>query len=147
MDSSPTEKIYVVVGNDVHNGLKILAWALEKWNSQPISIVILHVTYNIFMDYVYTPFGKLQANSINDEKLEVLRKYEEEKINKLLSKYVALCGKVPVEILEVEKFDEPMQKHIIDLIIGLGMNKINNNKINKIINNNTINKINDNKIK
>ncbi|CAL0311845.1 unnamed protein product [Lupinus luteus] len=124
MDSSPTEKIYVAVGNDVQDGLKTLTWALKKWNSQPISIVILHVTYNISMDYVYTPFGKLPASSVNDEKLEVLRKYEEEKINKLLSKYVALCGKVPVEILEVEKFDEPMQKHIIDLIMGLGMTKL-----------------------
>ncbi|KAE9613338.1 hypothetical protein Lal_00027757 [Lupinus albus] len=124
MDTTPTQKIYVAVGNDVQDGLKTLAWALKKWNSQPVSIVILHVSYNISMDYVYTPFGKLPASSVNDEKLEVLRKYEEDKINKLLSKYVALCGKVPVEILKVEKFDEPMQKHIIDLIIGLGVTKL-----------------------
>ncbi|KAK7252442.1 hypothetical protein RIF29_36377 [Crotalaria pallida] len=124
MDSTPSEKIYVAVGNDVQDGFQTLAWALKKWNSHPISIVILHVTYNTSKDYVYTPFGKLPARSVNDEKLEVLRKHEEEKINKLLSKYVALCGKVPVEIVEVEKFDEPMQKHIIDLILGLGITKL-----------------------
>lgn len=31
---------------------------------------------------------------------------------------------VPVEIHEVEKFDEPKQKHIIDLIIDLGITKL-----------------------
>lgn len=38
--------------------------------------------------------GKLPASSVSDEKLEVLRKYEEEKMNKLLAKYIAFCGKV-----------------------------------------------------
>jgi len=31
---------------------------------------------------------------------------------------------VSAEILEVEKFDEPMQKHIIDLISELGITKL-----------------------
>ncbi|KAK7309582.1 hypothetical protein RJT34_06429 [Clitoria ternatea] len=124
MDASKTEKIYVAVGNDAQDGFKTLNWALKKWNSHPISIVILHVTYNVSKDYVYTPFGKLPARSVSEEKVEILRKDEQEKINKLLSKYIALCGKVPAEILEVEKFDEPMQKRIIDLIFGLGISKL-----------------------
>lgn len=49
------EKVYVAIGNDLQDGLKTLEWALRKWNSHPISIVILHLTYNISMDYVYTP--------------------------------------------------------------------------------------------
>ncbi|KAK7307266.1 hypothetical protein VNO77_40172 [Canavalia gladiata] len=124
MDAIQREKIYVAVGNDVQDGFKTLNWALKKWNSHPISIVILHVTYNISKEYVYTPFGKLPARSVSDEKLEIIRKEEQEKINKLLSKYIAFCGKVPAEIVEVEKFDEPMQKHIIDLIFGLGITKL-----------------------
>ena len=31
---------------------------------------------------------------------------------------------MPAEILEVEKFDEPMQKRVIDLIFGLGITKL-----------------------
>lgn len=38
--------------------------------------------------------GKLPAKSVNDEKLEVLRKDEKEKIKKLFSKYISFCGKV-----------------------------------------------------
>lgn len=124
MDATRTDKIYVAVGNDAQDGFKTLNWALRKWNSHPISIVILHVTHNISKDYVYTPFGKLPARSVNDEKLEVLKKDEQDKINKLFSKYIAFCGKVPAEILEVEKFDEPMQKRILDLIFGLGITKL-----------------------
>lgn len=124
MDAIQREKIYVAVGNDAQDGFNTLNWALNKWNSHPISIVILHVTHNIPNDYVHTPFGKLPARSVSDEKLQILRKDEQEKINKLLSKYIAFCGKVPAEIVEVEKFDEPMQKRVIDLIFGLGISKL-----------------------
>ncbi|QCD90717.1 Rossmann-like alpha/beta/alpha sandwich fold [Vigna unguiculata] len=124
MDSIQTQKVYVAVGNDAQDGFKTLNWALKKWNSHPISVVILHVTHNTPMDYVYTPFGKLPARSVSEEKLQILRKDEQEKINKLFSKYVAFCGKVPAEILQVEKSDEPMQKRVIDLIFGLGITKL-----------------------
>ncbi|KAK7407195.1 hypothetical protein VNO78_08902 [Psophocarpus tetragonolobus] len=124
MDEIRTEKIYVAVGNDAQDGYKTLNWALKKWNSHPISIVILHVTHNSSKDYVNTPFGKLPARSVNEEKLQILRKDEQEKIKKLLSKYIAFCGKVPAEIVEVEKSDEPIQKHVIDLIFGLGITKL-----------------------
>lgn len=33
-------------------------------------------------------------SSVSEEKVEVLRRYEQEKINKILSKYVEFCGKV-----------------------------------------------------
>lgn len=49
------EKVYVALGNDIQDGFKTLQWTLKKWNSKPISIVILHVTYNISKDFVYTP--------------------------------------------------------------------------------------------
>lgn len=124
MDAIQTEKVYVAVGNDAQDGFKTLNWALKKWNSHPISVVILHVTHSTPMDCVYTPFGKLPARSVSEEKLQILRKDEQEKINKLLSKYVAFCGKVPADILEVEKSDEPLQKRVIDLIFGLGITKL-----------------------
>lgn len=38
--------------------------------------------------------GKLPVSAVSEEKLEVLRKYEQEKTDKLLSKYIAFCGKV-----------------------------------------------------
>lgn len=55
MDAAEPEKVYVAVGNDVDDGFKTLEWTLRKWNSHPISVAILHVTDNIFPDYVYTP--------------------------------------------------------------------------------------------
>ncbi|EFH42934.1 kinase family protein [Arabidopsis lyrata subsp. lyrata] len=87
------EKVYIAVGNDVQEGYKTIHWALKKWNNIPISIVLLHLC-NISQDFVYTPFGKLPASSVSEEKLQVLRKYEEQKIDKLLSKYITFCGKV-----------------------------------------------------
>ncbi|KAK7259997.1 hypothetical protein RIF29_25670 [Crotalaria pallida] len=62
---------------------------------------------------LYVPsitIGKLPARYVNDEKLEVLKKHEG-KINKLLSKYVALCGKkwscfLPHDILEDDSSSE-----------------------------------------
>ncbi|KAI4314425.1 hypothetical protein L6164_027336 [Bauhinia variegata] len=118
------EKIYVAVGNDWQDGFKTLGWALKNWSSDSISIVILQFDSNISKDYVYTPFGKLPARSVNDEKLEILRKCEQQEIKNKLSEYIAFCEKVPAEILEVEKFDEPIQKRITDLIFGLEINKL-----------------------
>lgn len=46
MDATPAEKIYVALGNNVLDGFHTLAWTLSKWNSHPISIVILHVKYD-----------------------------------------------------------------------------------------------------
>ncbi|XWS41659.1 hypothetical protein CRYUN_Cryun17cG0101300 [Craigia yunnanensis] len=117
------EKIYVAVGNDIQDGCKTLAWTLRKWSSQPISIVLLHVSCNISKDIVYTPFGKLPASTVNEEKLEVSRKYEQEKTDKLLSKYIAFCGKVKAEILKVEKY-EPIHKVTVDLMSGLRIGKL-----------------------
>ncbi|GMI67967.1 hypothetical protein like AT5G65500 [Hibiscus trionum] len=117
------EKVYVAVGNDIRDGYKTLAWTLRKWSSQPFSVVLLHVTYNISKDFVYTPFGKLPASSVSEEKLQILRKYEQEKTDKLLSKYIAFCGKVKAEILKVEKYDEPVHKLILDLMSGLEIGK------------------------
>jgi hypothetical protein len=55
MDATQKEKIYVAIGDDAQDGFNTLNWALKKWNSHPISLVILHVTHNISKDYVYTP--------------------------------------------------------------------------------------------
>ncbi|XP_028802777.1 LOW QUALITY PROTEIN: putative U-box domain-containing protein 50 [Neltuma alba] len=122
--TAQTGKIYVAVSNDLQDGIKTLNWALNKWKSYPISIVILYVSHNTSKDHVTTPFGKLPARSVNDEMLPALRKQEQEKIDKLLSKYISFCGKVPAEILEVDKFDEPIQKRVVDMIIGLEITKL-----------------------
>ncbi|KAH0996046.1 hypothetical protein GBA52_019910 [Prunus armeniaca] len=119
------EKVYVALGDELQDGYKTLEWTLRRWKSQPISIVILPVTYKLSgKDYVYTPFGKLPASFVSNEKLKILRKYEQEKIDKILSKYVAFCGKVKAEILNVEKYDEPIHKLILDLISGLHITKL-----------------------
>ncbi|KAJ7943737.1 Kinase family protein [Quillaja saponaria] len=118
------EKVYVAIGNDQQDGFKTLDWTLKKWKSHPISIVILHVAYTTSMDYVSTPFGKLPARYVNDEKIEDIKKVEQEKIDKLLSKYIAFCGQVHAEILKVEKYDQPIHRLIIDMISGLEITKL-----------------------
>ncbi|KAH9712691.1 putative U-box domain-containing protein 50 [Citrus sinensis] len=118
-------KVYVAVGNDLQDGYRTLDWTIRKWKAQSISIVILHVTYNISIkDFVYTPFGKLPATSLSDEKLEILKKYEQGKTDNLLSKYLGFCGKVKAEILKVEKSDEPVHKLILDLVSRLTITKL-----------------------
>ncbi|TKY58719.1 putative U-box domain-containing protein 50 [Spatholobus suberectus] len=124
MDATQTEKIYVAVGYDILDGFQTLSWALKKWNSHPCSIVILHVKYNTSKKYVTTLLGKLPAKGACEKNLERSMKYEQRIIEKLLSKYIALCDNVPAETFEVEKFDEPMQKRTIDLIYGLGITKL-----------------------
>ncbi|WZZ12587.1 hypothetical protein YC2023_105676 [Brassica napus] len=69
-------------------------------------------------------FGKLPASSVSEEKLEVLRKYEDQKINKLLSKYVTFCGKVKAELLKVENQDDFIPTLILDLISKLKITKL-----------------------
>ncbi|XP_050381481.1 putative U-box domain-containing protein 50 [Argentina anserina] len=121
------EKVYVALGNQLQDGIKTLEWTLRKWRFQPISIVILHVTNSVSVkDYVSTPFGKLPASSVSDVKLKILRKLEQEKIDKILSKYIAFCGKarVKVEILNVERYDDPIHMRMLDLISGLHMTKL-----------------------
>lgn len=52
---------------------------------------------NHFIDLLLTLFvtvGKLPVNSVNDQKLEALNKYEKETMDKLLSEYISFCGKV-----------------------------------------------------
>ncbi|KAJ4878634.1 U-box domain-containing protein kinase family protein [Raphanus sativus] len=124
-EASRMEKVYIAVGSDLQEGFKTIDWAIKKWNNTPISIVLLHFC-NILQDFVYTPFGKLPASSVSEEKLEVLRKYEDQKTNKLLSNYVTFCGKLQVkaELLKVEKQDDSIQMLILDLISNLKITKL-----------------------
>lgn len=55
MNPCQEKKVYVAVGNEIQDGFKTLEWTLQKWKSHPISITILHISYNITRDFVYTP--------------------------------------------------------------------------------------------
>ncbi|KAA8530751.1 hypothetical protein F0562_005481 [Nyssa sinensis] len=121
---SQVDKVYVAIGNDLQDGIGTLQWALKKFSSNSISIVIVYAANNIYKDYIYTPIGKLPASSVSDEKLEVYRKIEEGKIDKLLAKYIAFCGQVKAEILKTEKFDEPIHKFLVELISRLRITKL-----------------------
>ncbi|XP_071735383.1 putative U-box domain-containing protein 50 isoform X2 [Rutidosis leptorrhynchoides] len=116
------EKVYVAIGNDVQEGLATLEWTLRKWSSTQISIVILHAYINT--NYVYTYYGRLPASYVNDESVDFLKKYEQEKVNKILNQYTAFCGKVKTETLSIEKFDEATHKRVLHLITDLRINKL-----------------------
>ncbi|KAM0022094.1 putative protein kinase RLK-Pelle-RLCK-IXb family [Helianthus debilis subsp. tardiflorus] len=110
------EKVYVAIGNDVQEGLATLEWTLRKWSSVNISIVILHADIN--KDYVYTYYGKLPATYVNDESVDYLKKFEQGKVNKILNQYIAFCGQVQTETLNIAKYDEPIAKRILQVISG-----------------------------
>lgn len=57
MGTQVAEKVYVAIGTDPQEGFSTLEWALRKWSSPSISIVILflHAANNTSKDYVYTP--------------------------------------------------------------------------------------------
>ncbi|XP_060969890.1 putative U-box domain-containing protein 50 [Cannabis sativa] len=122
---SPQENnkvVYVALGNEREEGFKTLKWTLQRWRFHPLSIIILHI--NITKDIVDTYFGKMHANYISEEMLELIRKKEQENIDKLLSQYITFCGKVKAEVFKVEKYDKPIRELIIDLISGLHINNL-----------------------
>ncbi|KAL3527552.1 hypothetical protein ACH5RR_012208 [Cinchona calisaya] len=120
----PAERIYVAIGTDLNDGFATLEWALKNWASDSIKIVILYADNNICRDYVSTPIGKIRASSVREEKLKVLEKSEEAKSDKILSKFVAFCGKVKAEGLRVDTYEEPMYKLILRLINSLQITKL-----------------------
>ncbi|CAN0858300.1 Putative U-box domain-containing protein 50 [Linum grandiflorum] len=117
-----SRKVYVAVGNDGEEGLKTLDWTLRKWKSNISTLFILHLPLPDFStNVVYTPYGKLPANSMSDEKLQVLRKYEDKKNDKLVSDYIGYCaGKgVKAKVVKVDKTEEAIEKVMVDLISKL----------------------------
>ncbi|KAL6959500.1 hypothetical protein U1Q18_039650 [Sarracenia purpurea var. burkii] len=121
---SQAEKVYVAIGTDPQDGFATLEWALRKWSSPSISIVILQAAFTTSKNYIYTPFGKLPASYASDEQLEFLRKIREGENDQLLSEYKAFCGKVKTEILKIDKSDEHFHKVIVELISSLEITKL-----------------------
>ena len=55
--ATKSDKIYVAIGNnDPQEGFATLEWALQKWSSHSISIVILHSKYYKYI-YTYVTFS------------------------------------------------------------------------------------------
>ncbi|XP_058179617.1 putative U-box domain-containing protein 50 isoform X1 [Rhododendron vialii] len=114
------EKVYVALGNDLQDGFATLEWVLRKWSSHSISIVILHdAPIDTSKDYVCTPLGKLPASYLTEEKQEAHRKIKEGEDDKLLSQYQAFCGQVKVELLKIQKHDEPLHNLLVELMLEI----------------------------
>lgn len=120
----PAEKIFVAIGADLDDGFATLEWVLKKWTSHPIQIVILFSDNNICRDYVCTPLGKIPSSSVREEKLKVLEKSEEAKSDKIISKYIAFCGKVKAEGLRIDRYEEPIHEVMLGLITSLPITKL-----------------------
>lgn len=117
------EKVYVAVGNDEQEGFNTLQWTFRHWCSQSISLVILHLD-TTSRELVSTPFGKLPPSAVSDEKLEDIRQLEQEKVDKLLSKYLTLCDKARTQVLKIERSDEQICSVIVGLITRLRIAKL-----------------------
>lgn len=55
MELEVENKVYVAINSNLHDGFLTLQWALKRWSSQSITIVILYAVNNICKDYVITP--------------------------------------------------------------------------------------------
>ncbi|GFP87901.1 putative U-box domain-containing protein 50 [Phtheirospermum japonicum] len=118
------EKVYVAIGTDWYDGFSTLQWTLRKW-SDKISIAILHAANTMCKDCAYTPIGKLPTSSVNEEKLKVLEKSEEANRDKILSQYIAFCGKIETEVIIIEKNEQqPLHKQIIEIISSFRITKL-----------------------
>ncbi|KAG9139852.1 hypothetical protein Leryth_015233 [Lithospermum erythrorhizon] len=124
IDHQQPEKVYVAIGSDIIDGFGALKFALKKWSSEFISIVILHATNDICKDFVFTPFGKLPASSLSEEKLKGLERAEEARNDKILAKYITYCGKVKAEVVKIERHDKPFQEVLLELISSLKISKL-----------------------
>ncbi|XP_016442768.2 putative U-box domain-containing protein 50 isoform X1 [Nicotiana tabacum] len=124
MELEVENKVYVAINSNLHDGFLTLQWALKRWSSQSITIVILYAVNNICKDYVITPMGKLPAGSVNEEILKDLEKFEEAKNQKILWRYKVFCGNVKVEAIKIEGYDESIQEIMVDLITGLRITKL-----------------------
>ncbi|XP_068656538.1 putative U-box domain-containing protein 50 [Aristolochia californica] len=122
MEGEP-EKVYVAVGKNMQEGLGTLEWSLKNWSAQSISVVILHIKGHS-KDFISTPLGKFPASSVGDEMLEALKMIEKRKSEKLLAKYLSLCGKVKSEVLNIENSEEPVHKVIVELISTLHIKRL-----------------------
>ncbi|KAG9129179.1 hypothetical protein Leryth_006428 [Lithospermum erythrorhizon] len=118
------QKVYVAIGSDTIDGFGALKFALKKWSSELICIVILHATNDICKDYVFTPFGKLPASSLSEEKLKGLERAEQARNDQILAKYIAYCGKVKAEVVKIDKHDKPFQEVLLELISSLKISKL-----------------------
>nr|GLL18920.1 putative U-box domain-containing protein 50 isoform X1 [Ipomoea trifida] len=118
------ERVYVGIGEDMHDGFQSLEWVLTNWSSQSTTILILYADNSICRDYVYTPIGRLPSSSVNEEKLKDLEKYEEAKTDKILANYVAFCGKVKAEVVKIQRHDGSIEKMMVDLISDLQITKL-----------------------
>ncbi|KAI3451251.1 hypothetical protein Pfo_007916 [Paulownia fortunei] len=118
------EKVYVAIGTDWHDGFSTLQWTLRKWSNHGISIVILHAANSICKDYVYTPLGKLPTSSVSEEKLKALEKTEEAMSDRILSQYIAFCGRVEAEVIKIEKNEQPLHKQIVEMISSFQITKL-----------------------
>ncbi|XP_019185661.1 PREDICTED: putative U-box domain-containing protein 50 isoform X2 [Ipomoea nil] len=123
-ESQKEERVYVGIGEDVHDGFQSLEWVLRNCSSQSTTILILYAANTICRDYVYTPIGRLPSSSVNEEKLKDLDKYEEAKTDKILANYIAFCGKVKAEILKIQRHDGSIEKIMVDLISSLQITKL-----------------------
>ncbi|KAK1274816.1 putative U-box domain-containing protein 50 [Acorus gramineus] len=111
-------KVHVAVGKDLQEGLSTLEWALRRWSSQSISFVILLVNCSS-KSLVDTPYGKLPASYVSEEKVKMFKASEDEKLSNLLSKYM-----VKSEVIRVEKTEEPVHKILIELVSKLHVTRL-----------------------
>ncbi|KAL2521748.1 U-box domain-containing protein kinase family protein [Forsythia ovata] len=118
------EKVYLAIGRDLYDGLSTIQWALRKWSNHSISIVILHAANNICKDYVYTPLGKLPASSVSEEKLKDLDKNDEANNDKILSQFIASCGRIKAEVFRLEKNEQPIYKQLVEIISSQRITKL-----------------------
>ncbi|EPS69941.1 hypothetical protein M569_04821 [Genlisea aurea] len=93
-------------------------WALNNpFNHRITSVVILYsAAGGVNKDYILTPLAPFHSSYVNEEKIKMLEKIEEARTDKILSQFVAFCGKVKAEVIKLEKDEVPLHQKILEMV-------------------------------
>ncbi|KAL5231181.1 hypothetical protein ABZP36_029957 [Zizania latifolia] len=116
------EKVFVALSAEVKAGRSTLSWALGHFRGTGATVVLTHV--HVPPQMIPVMGVKFHASKLNPEQVNLFRKIEREKANKLLDHYVNQClgMKMKCEKLVVE--NENIVAGLVELITLHGITKL-----------------------
>ncbi|KAG8083852.1 hypothetical protein GUJ93_ZPchr0010g8538 [Zizania palustris] len=116
------EKVFVALPAEVKAGRSTLSWALGHFRGTGATVVLTHV--HVPPQMIPVMGVKFHASKLNPDQVNIFRKTEREKVNKLLDHYVNQClgMKMKCEKLVVE--NENIVAGLVQLITFHGITKL-----------------------
>ncbi|CAN4111584.1 unnamed protein product [Withania somnifera] len=112
--------IYVAVGKDLKETEPTLTWALQK--SGGTKICILHV--HIPAQKIPMMGTKFNIDQLDVHQVRAYREKERQDMNKILEKYILICGRAGVRADKLVLEMDSIEKGIVELISQHGIGKL-----------------------